>query len=202
MDAERAGWRGRWMRREPEIAIEGIGALHRVDSADRDTVRAWRNAPAVRAAMYAKHEISEAEHEAWWAQMMADPARLYCIAAAPDGPLGVVGFTALQDTHGEGHWAFYAAPDAPRGAGRRMEALALELAFGPLGLERLICEVRQDNERVIALHAGFGFVRDADIVRQTPGGAVMAVRMVLTGDDWQARREARLADIAGRGGAA
>lgn len=190
------------MRREPEIAVAGLGALHRVDGDDSARVHAWRNAPAVRAAMYTTHEISEAEHEAWWARMMADPARLYCIAHAPDGPLGVVGFTALQDTPGEGHWAFYAAPDAPRGAGRRMEALALELAFGPLGLERLICEVRHDNERVIALHDSFGFVRDADIARQAPGGVVMAVRMVITCGTWQARREAALAGIARSGGAA
>jgi len=63
------------MRPEPEIAIEGIGALFRVDSADRETVRAWRNAPDVRAAMYTRHEISADEHESWWDRHVSDPAR-------------------------------------------------------------------------------------------------------------------------------
>lgn len=183
------------MRPEPEIAIEGIGALHRVDDGDCARVLAWRNAPAVRAAMYTTHEIASREHELWWAAMLADRAQLYCIADAPDGPLGVVGITRLDAGRGEAHWAFYASPEAPRGAGSRMEALALELAFGPLGLTRLHCEVREENERVRGLHARFGFEPAGALTRETPNGPVSAVCLELGADDWRARRGALLAAL-------
>jgi UDP-4-amino-4,6-dideoxy-N-acetyl-beta-L-altrosamine N-acetyltransferase len=182
------------MRPEPEIAIEGIGALHRVDSADRDTVRAWRNAPAVRAAMYTRHDITPAEHEAWWARYMSDPARHMYIAALDEVRLGVVSFTRPAGAK-SASWAFYAAPDAPRGAGRRMEALALELAFGVMGVETLDCEVRVENVRVIALHGMFGFAPAGEIARETPEGPVRAVRLILASHTWAARRAGLLAQI-------
>lgn len=182
------------MRPEPEIAIDGIGALHRVDNADRERVRAWRNAPAVRAAMYARHEISPAEHEAWWARHMSDPARHMYIAALDEVRLGVVSFSRPAGAK-SASWAFYAAPQAPRGAGRRMEALALELAFGAMGVESLACEVRVENVRVIALHEMFGFAPAGEIARDTPEGRVRAVQLVLTSHAWAARRAGLLAEL-------
>lgn len=189
------------MRPEPEIAIERIGALHRVDSTDRDTVRAWRNAPAVRAAMYTRHDITPAEHEAWWARYMSDPARHMYIAAYNEVMLGVVSFTRPAGTK-QASWAFYAVPDAPRGAGRRMEALALELAFGPMGVETLACEVRVENVRVIALHDMFGFAPSGEIARETPEGPVRAVQLILTSHTWAARRADLLAQLGHSGGTA
>ncbi|MCC5996827.1 MAG: UDP-4-amino-4,6-dideoxy-N-acetyl-beta-L-altrosamine N-acetyltransferase [Oceanicaulis sp.] len=188
------------MRPEPEIAIDGIGALHRVDNADRERVRAWRNAPAVRAAMYTRHEISPAEHEAWWARHMSDPARHMFIAALDGVMLGVVSFTRPLGAK-NASWAFYAAPQAPRGAGRRMEALALELAFGPMGVETLACEVRVENVRVIALHDMFGFAPAGEITRETPEGRVIAVQLILTSQTWAARRAGVLAQFGHSGGA-
>jgi len=188
------------MRPEPEIAIDGIGALHRVDNADRETVHAWRNAPAVRAAMYTTHEISPAEHEAWWARFMSDPARHMYIAAHDEVMIGVVSFSRPAGAQ-NASWAFYAAPDAPRGAGRRMEALALELAFGPMGVETLACEVRVENVRVIALHKMFGFAPAGEITRETPEGPVRAVQLILTSQTWAARRAGLLAQLGHSGGA-
>ncbi len=182
------------MRPEPEIVLEGLGALFRVDSTDRETVRAWRNAPDVRAAMYTRHEIPPAEHESWWARQGSDPARHMFIAALDGVRLGVVSFTRpLGAKHAS--WAFYAAPDAPRGAGRRMEALALELAFGPMGVETLACEVRVENVRVIALHERFGFAPAGEITRETPEGPVIAVQLILTSQSWAARRAGVLAQL-------
>ena len=182
------------MRPEPEFAIEGIGALHRVDSADRETVRAWRNAPEVRAAMYTRHELTPAEHESWWDRYVSDPARHMFIAAHNGVMLGVVSFTWPAGAK-SASWAFYAAPDAPRGAGRRMEALALDLAFGPMGVETLACEVRVENVRVIALHEGFGFAPVGEIARETPEGPVKAVQLILTLHTWAARRAGLLAQL-------
>ncbi len=189
------------MRPEPDIALPGVGALHRVDESDRDTVRAWRNAPGVRAAMYTTHEISEAEHAAWWAGMMADPARRYYIAQGPDAPLGVIGFTQMDAQAGAAQWALYGAPGAPRGAGARMGALSMELAFGRWALTRLVCEVRAENARARALYDRLGFSRLQAIERSARGGPAPALRLELPAQVWQDRRAAMLGALAAGGAA-
>ncbi|WP_199200555.1 UDP-4-amino-4,6-dideoxy-N-acetyl-beta-L-altrosamine N-acetyltransferase [Alkalicaulis satelles] len=180
--------------------IEGIGALHRVDDEDQERILAWRNAPEVRAAMYTRHEISETEHAAWWTRFMSDPARQMFIAVQSGAELGVVGVEAPAGPQSASWW-FYAAPGAPRGAGRRMEVLALELVFGPMARETLACEVRQENVRVITLHESFGFEKTGEIMRDTPEGPVKAVQLALTLERWAARRAGLLAEIAQTGDA-
>jgi UDP-4-amino-4,6-dideoxy-N-acetyl-beta-L-altrosamine N-acetyltransferase len=72
-------------------------------------------------------------------------------------PLGIVGFNHIDQANRNAAWAFYAAPDAPRGTGSKMEYLALNHAFDQLGLHKLQCEVLAFNEPVIKLHKKFGF---------------------------------------------
>lgn len=180
------------MQAEPEIAIEGIGALHSVDSADRETVRIWRNAPNVRAAMYTRHEISADEHESWWAGMIADPARRYFIALGPHRPLGVIGFTRIDQAAGAGDWAIYAAPEAARGAGVRMGALSMELAFGRWALQRLFCEVREDNARARSLYDRLGFETVSTLQRGAADAPAPALRLQLDAQVWRSRRAAML----------
>jgi UDP-4-amino-4,6-dideoxy-N-acetyl-beta-L-altrosamine N-acetyltransferase len=187
------------MRPDPEIAIEGIGAVHRVDSADREMVRVWRNAPDVRGSMYTTHEISPAEHAAWWAAMMADPARRYCIAHGPDGPLGVVGFTRLDMAERHAEWALYAAPGAPRGAGARMGALSMELAFGRWALTGLTCEVREENARARALYDRLGFEAVSALQSGVADAQAPALRLALAAEVWRSRRAAMLVALAAEG---
>ena len=180
------------MRPEPVIAIEGIGALHRVDDSDCARVLAWRNAPAVRAAMYTTHEISPREHEVGWAAKVADPGTRYCIAQGPDGPLGVVAFTQLDTVAGTAQWALYAVPDAPRGAGGRMGALSMEVAFGRWALSRLGCEVRVENTRARALYDRLGFSLAGALQHETADGEADAVRLEIIAEEWRTRRAAFL----------
>ncbi|MFP4495817.1 MAG: hypothetical protein ACLFN3_07835 [Halochromatium sp.] len=46
-------------------------ALKPLTDTDLELILPWRNAPAVRRAMYSHHEISLAEHRAWFAQSSA-----------------------------------------------------------------------------------------------------------------------------------
>lgn len=127
---------------------------------DLPMVLRWRNAPAVRAAMYTRHVISEAEHHAWWKAQKGREDRSYHIYMDEGIPTGYVAFTDIQRAHARASWAFYAADDAPKGTGRKMEAAAIRHAFGPLGLERLVCEVLDFNTKVVALHESFGFLQE------------------------------------------
>ncbi len=64
---------------------------------DLELILPWRNAPAVRRAMYSHHEISLPEHQAWFARVQEDPSREWYLYHDTDGePQGVVYFTDID----------------------------------------------------------------------------------------------------------
>lgn len=165
-----------------------------VSHADSDTLWHWRNRPAVRQFMYTQHEISHDEHKAWFSHMLANTHRYFYIVykrvdSQPDTPLGVVNLDLNSDNRTSATWAFYAAPDAPRGSGALMEFGALSLAFETLGVTQLNCEVLSHNQGVVRLHQRFGF-RETPQSRQRTfslpeGKTVEIVCLSLSADEWQ-----------------
>lgn len=165
-----------------------------VTHADSDTLWHWRNRPAVRQFMYTQHEISHDEHQAWFSHMLANTHRYFYIVykrvdGQPDKPLGVVNLDLDSDNSTSAIWAFYAAPDAPRGSGALMEFGALSLAFETLGVTQLNCEVLSHNQGVVQLHQRFGF-RETPQSRQRTfslpeGKTVEIVCLSLSADEWQ-----------------
>ncbi|MEX3071990.1 UDP-4-amino-4,6-dideoxy-N-acetyl-beta-L-altrosamine N-acetyltransferase [Vibrio alginolyticus] len=127
---------------------------------DLEMILEWRNAPEVRSKMYTTHEISLEEHNAWFERLKEDKTKIYFIAKINNVPVGVVGFSEVNQVHGIATWAFYASPTAPRGTGSLMEYYALEYAFENLKLHKLRCEVIAFNKVVIKLHKKFGFVEE------------------------------------------
>lgn len=165
-----------------------------VSHADSDTLWHWRNRPTVRQFMYTQHEISHDEHKAWFSHMLANTHRYFYIVykrvdGQPDKPLGVVNLDLDSENSTSATWAFYAAPDAPRGSGALMEFGALNLAFETLGVTQLNCEVLSHNQGVVRLHQRFGF-RETPQSRQRTfslpeGKTVEIVCLSLSADEWQ-----------------
>ncbi|OOE68910.1 UDP-4-amino-4,6-dideoxy-N-acetyl-beta-L-altrosamine N-acetyltransferase [Salinivibrio sp. IB868] len=165
-----------------------------VSHADSDTLWHWRNRPTVRQFMYTQHEISHDEHKAWFSHMLANTHRYFYIVykrvdGQPDKPLGVVNLDLDSGNRTSATWAFYAAPDAPRGSGALMEFGALSLAFETLGVTQLNCEVLSHNQGVVRLHQRFGF-RETPQSRQRTfslpeGKTVEIVCLSLSADEWQ-----------------
>lgn len=181
---------------EAAIAIAGVGRLRPMTDADLGMVLAWRNAPGVRAHMYTTHVISRDEHAAWWRRTRLDPSRRYFVFNGAAGPCGVVGFTGIDEAALQAEWAFYASSDAPRGTGSAMEVLALEYAFGVMGLDVLRCEVLASNARVIEMHTRFGFSTQGQEARTLADGReVIIYRLALDRGTWAGLREAALAWI-------
>jgi UDP-4-amino-4,6-dideoxy-N-acetyl-beta-L-altrosamine N-acetyltransferase len=128
---------------------------------DRARVLSWRNQDRIRVNMYNSHVIAPDEHDRWFDRAVKDASAVYRIFEHRDRPLGFVSFTGLDRIHGRSSWAFYLGEaDAPRGSGAAMELLALDEAFGPIGIRKLCCEVFAFNAGVVRLHARFGFVRE------------------------------------------
>jgi len=160
--------------------------LRPVTNADLSAILGWRNHPDVRAMMYTTHAITSAEHAAFWQAERARADRQHFIAELDGAPRGVVSFSAIDMPNARADWAFYAALPAPPGTGRRMERLALDHAFGPLGLHKLGCEVLARNRRVIRLHRSFGF-RIEGVMRdqiRRPDGWETVIRLAMLAPRW------------------
>ena len=169
--------------------------LRPITEADLDKVRSWRNAPQVRQNMYTSHEITEAEHKAWFKRQREDDRSLWLIYTNKDGQdEGVVSFTNYTSGSGSVFWGFYAAADASRGVGSRMEVEALDHAFTHLKVHKLNCEVLASNPGVIRLHKKFGFVEEG-LFRDyhfTGEQYIDVVRLGMTADEWPMHRKAAL----------
>lgn len=134
-----------------------FGRLRAFTEHDKNLVLAWRNAPGNRFNMYTQHEIQESEHSDWWENRAQIPSRADFIYELDGQGQGVVAFTDIDIANRTAFWAFYAAPDAPKGVGWLMEYLALEHALVKIPLRKLSCEVLAYNSRVLDRHKTFGF---------------------------------------------
>ena len=173
--------------------------LRRVAPADSARLLAWRNSPEVAAYMYTDHQISPAEHDRWFDGMAGDATRAYWVIELDAEPVGLVNLYAIDRTHRRCAWAYYLAEPSTRGkgVGAYVELVMLDHVFGPMGLNKLWCEVLVENEAVWKLHESFGFVREAlfrDHVRKA-GRFQDVVGLGMLRADWEAARpriEARL----------
>ncbi|WP_368449527.1 UDP-4-amino-4,6-dideoxy-N-acetyl-beta-L-altrosamine N-acetyltransferase [Cobetia amphilecti] len=135
--------------------------LRTLEEADLFLVRQWRNHPDVRRYMYTQHEISEGEHRAWFKRSQHDPNRHLMLAEANGQPFGFVSIQLENDEPHRAVWGFYLAPEAPRGSGQALGGVALAFAFDQLGLHKLCGEALASNQRSLAFHERFGFVRES-----------------------------------------
>lgn len=174
-----------------------LGRLRDIQDSELALMLSWRNAPTVRANMYTRHEISLAEHMAWWARTRQRADQRYFIYERDLTPWGVVGFTGIDPVHANASWAFYASPEAARGTGSRMEYLALEHAFSSLGLHKITCEVLAFNTSVLRLHEKFGFKVEG-IFREhhkVDGQWVDIQRLALFASQWADQRDQLVARL-------
>jgi UDP-4-amino-4,6-dideoxy-N-acetyl-beta-L-altrosamine N-acetyltransferase len=134
--------------------------LRKDDSAQ---VRAWRNAPHVAAYMYTDQEVGETEHAAWLDAALGAQDRRYWIILLEERSVGLANLVRIDRVNRRCDWAYYlgATDTRGRGVGACVEYLVANEVFGPMGLNKLTCEVFVANDAVWRLHESFGFVREA-----------------------------------------
>ena len=168
-----------------------LGSLSAINSENLELMLSWRNAPNVRANMYTRHEISPTEHLEWWERIKERRDQQYFMYVFQSTPLGVVAFNGIDFHSRNSSWAFYAAPDAPKGTGSRMEFIALDHAFQAMGLHKLHCEVLAFNKPVIRLHQKFGFKIEGILREQhrVEESFIDIFRLGLLSSEWSQLRE-------------
>ena len=174
-------------------------ALHPLTEANLELILPWRNALAVRRAMYTHHEISLDEHRAWFQRLQRDPSRRWYLFQDETGTAqGVVYFTDIDTEQGTAFWGFYARPEAASGTGLRMELAALDLAFSELGLHKINCEVLANNAPVVNMHKKVGFTEEGRFREQhhDGGSRIDIVRLGLLASEWPMHRERLQARVA------
>jgi UDP-4-amino-4,6-dideoxy-N-acetyl-beta-L-altrosamine N-acetyltransferase len=166
--------------------MDSLGQLRPIQDGEISLMLSWRNTPSVRANMYTRHEISEEEHIAWWVRTSEKHDQKYFMYESADQPLGIVGISAIDYLNSNCSWAFYSAPNAPKGTGSKMEFLAIEYVFENLKLHKLTCEVLAFNTLVIKLHKKFGFVVEGILRHQNryEDEYIDVYRLGLLQSDW------------------
>jgi len=175
--------------------------LRRIAEQDSSRALAWRNSPEVAAFMYGDHWITQPEHDRWFSSVLQAEDRRYWIIERDGAPVGLANVVKIDTSNRRCDWAYYLADPTTRGqgVGSCVEYLVIQHVFGPLGLNKLWCEVFDDNEAVWKLHERFGFVREA-LYRDhvIKGGRFRdVIGLGLLARDWAAARpacEARLRD--------
>ena len=157
---------------------------------DLELVLAWRNHPEVRRYMYTQHEISLAEHTAWFARADQQPGRHLLILETDQLPQGFVNLYE-SGPGGIAEWGCYIAPDAPRGTGQRLGRSLLHYAFGELGLHKLCGQALGFNTRSIGFHQRLGFSQEGVLRDQHHDGQQYhdIVCFGLLASEWQASLE-------------
>lgn len=171
----------------------GCTTLRPLGPEDSDRLRAWRNSDRVRAVMGQRHVVSASEHDAWFVSTLDDPSVRHSVLECCGAPLGLVSFKELDPATRSASWGFYIGePWAPTGSGSRMAILALDHAFGTMGLEEIRAEVLSSNEASVAFHGKLGFRRTKTVRRTAHDGpeTLEWTKFALTTQDWATVRSA------------
>lgn len=142
-----------------------LGAVRPMTEGDLKRVLSWRNHPEVRRYMYTQHEIAFEEHARWFARASQDPARHLLVFEIDTLPVGFVNIHQIA-SGGIADWGFYAAPDAPKGAGRALGQAALRYAFETVTLRKVCGQALAFNERSIRFHLNLGFQQESVLHHQ------------------------------------
>ena len=165
-----------------------IVAIERISQSDKASLRQWRNDPAVSKWMYTNHEIGEAEHHAWFDNMLIDSSKVYWKIVADGVAVGAVFLTGVSDDGKSCKWGMYLADVDVRGKGVAQAACALSFryAFTDLDMKIVNCEAVAQNENAIGLYESVGYVRtglQTDAVKR--GDEMLSVvTLELTRESW------------------
>ncbi|MFJ6197844.1 GNAT family N-acetyltransferase [Micromonospora sp. NPDC092111] len=139
--------------------------LREATTDDVNLMLSWRNQETNRQVSKTSHEITAAEHAAWWSRVRTDPTRQVLVYVHDGLPSGVVTFFDLGLAGPRtGSWGFYLDADGLADRGATLPAwlavmrAAVDHAFDTLELDRLDGEVLAHNTVVRQMNRRFRFV--------------------------------------------
>ena len=162
--------------------------LRPATDADSSTILRWRNHPEVRAVSLTQHEISAAEHAAWWEATGRTDSREVYVYERHGIPSGVVTYFDIDREARSAWWGYYLdnAGLAERGellpAWIEIQRQAKRFAFEDLDLVTLEGEVLESNEAVRRFNRRNGFEELATSTRDVDGVPTAVIHVRATRD--------------------
>lgn len=126
---------------------------------DLDQVLYWRNHPDISRYMINQHKISPDEHRRWFEGVSKDPGKRVLIVEENAQALGFVQVSNVA-AGATADWGFYAAPEAPKGFGRKLGVAAIDYAFRQLEIHKLCGQALEFNQASIRFHLQLGFQQE------------------------------------------
>ncbi|MBO4163492.1 MULTISPECIES: GNAT family N-acetyltransferase [Micromonospora] len=169
--------------------------LREATTEDVNLMFSWRNQETNRQVSKTSHEITPAEHAAWWSRVRTDPARRVLVYLHDDLPAGVVTFfdLRLDGPTRSGAWGFYLDADGLAERGATLPAwlgvmrAAVDHAFDVLALDRLDGEVLAHNTVVRQMNRRFRFVEGTGRPETVDGREIIVVPISLTRENRRRR---------------
>ena len=162
--------------------------LRPATDADSADVLRWRNHPEVRAVSLKQHQITQAEHEAYWAATKTSDAREIYMYIRHGVSSGVVTYFDIDRAAGSAWWGYYLDNDGLKQRGELLPAWieiqrqAKRQAFDELGLTTLEGEVLEANEAVRRFNRRNGFEEIERYTHDIDGVATPVLRVRATKD--------------------
>ncbi len=175
------------------------------DLAAEDETRlfAWRAEPEVDRWMSDAAFADRAAHQRWFDSLSGNPDVRGWMIQRGGRPAGLLTLTGLTSHHRRAAWNWFVgdAEARGRGVGRAAQALGLERAFGELGLHKVFAEVMADNDAALKIMGAAGFHREGYLRGHVikAGQAKDVVMLGVLNDDWTARRQVALKELASAG---
>lgn len=133
--------------------------VRRMRESDLETILCWRNHPDVRKCMLSQHEITVAEHRAWFYRSVDNDTCALLVVEDDDQMVGSVVFSNITFACTT-DWSFFVDPTSPAGTGRKVCEAALNFAFRELQIHKVAGTVLVNNQASIRTHLRLGFVQE------------------------------------------
>ena len=141
-----------------------LKALTSCTSEQQLKVRDIRNQIGVRSNMFTDHEIGLNEHLNWISKLKSEKKQMvFAVLNSQQNPIGAVSIRMLDTFHKKADWALYLDGNEKKyemGVAPTLEYNFIEYVFNILKLEKLNCEVIENNEAVVRLHKKFSFIEE------------------------------------------
>ena len=139
--------------------------LRQMEYTDTDHIVAWRNKERVRSHFIYREPFTSKGHENWIRTMVETGKAVQFIICEKETmrPVGSVYFRDIDRKKKEAEYGIFIGEDdaVGKGYGSETACMAVDYAFGEMGLEKLVLRVFTDNEAAVRSYEQAGFVREA-----------------------------------------
>jgi [ribosomal protein S5]-alanine N-acetyltransferase len=152
---------------------------------DAEPYRIWINDPEIARLIDRAGPVTPAEHEAWYRELVSsESAAVFAVDRLTDDEfIGLVWLYEIHSRHRRAEVRIVIGDRSCWGGGYGTDALRLvvQIAFGPLRLEKLWADVLATNPRAVAAFERAGFRREGLLAgdRVQGSGRVDVVRLGL-----------------------